>query len=471
LAAGVLVALSLPPWGWWPLAVAGLGLLAWRLDGLSLPARLGAAVAFGLGQFVIGFWWMGEFTRPGSFLVMLLETFFVTVGLALVRRPELLPAGLVLAEAARDRVPLGGLPMAGVALGQTGGPALGSARLGGALLVLGLTACAGTGLAALLRRRWAPAGVLLAVAVGGVVASAVVPDGGRAVRTITIAAVQGGGPRGFRAINTDKSKVFERHLQATTLVRPPVDLVLWPEDVIDVDGPVDQTPEAQAVGNLAHVVGAPILGGVVEGSGTDHFRNAAVLWSSDGRIIGRYEKVHRVPFGEYVPARGLVSRLADLSAVPADAIPGTGSGAMDTPAGRVGITISYEVYFADRARAAVHDGGELLLVPTNAASFKTSQVPTTEVASARLRAVENGRDLVQAAPTGYAAFVDHRGGLLDRSTLGRQQVLQRPVALRQGRTIYNRTGDGPMVLLAALALAIGWAWMWRRRGRPLSPSS
>ena len=126
-----------------------------------------------------------------------------------------------------------------------------------------------------------------------------------------------------------------------------------------------------------------------------------------------------MPFGEYIPARSFFARLADVSAVPRDAIAGRGPGVVDTPAGRLGVLISYEVFFQDRGRAAVRAGGRLLLVPTNASSFDDAQVPAHELAVARLRALETGRWVVQAAPTGYSAVVDHRGRVLARSRPGR----------------------------------------------------
>jgi apolipoprotein N-acyltransferase len=110
----------------------------------------------------------------------------------------------------------------------------------------------------------------------------------------------------------------------------------------------------------------------------------------------------------------------------------------------------------------------VLLVPTNAASFKTSQVPTTEVASAQLRAIETGRDLAQAAPTGYGALIDSHGRVKARTTLGRREVLHGVMHERTGQTLYSRTGDGPVVLLALLGLVLS-AWRSRRPSRT-SPS-
>ena len=84
-------------------------------------------------------------------------------------------------------------------------------------------------------------------------------------------------------------------------------------------------------------------------------------------------------------------RYASASVIPRDAVAGEGPGLLRTDAGDLGVVISFEVFFADRARAAVNAGGRVLLVPTNAASFTTSQVPAAELAAARLRAVEHGR--------------------------------------------------------------------------------
>jgi apolipoprotein N-acyltransferase len=350
--------------------------------------------------------------------------------------------------------------MAGVALGQVSGPMAPVARLGGELAVVGVTVALGVALAAAWQRRFVPAAVASGVVAALVVIGVVAPDGGDGP-TIDAALVQGGGRRGFRAVNTDPAEVFRAHVAASANLPAGLDLVLWPEDVIDVDRPIDETPEAEQVGAIASRVGAPLIAGVVEDYGEDQFRNASVLWERDGRIADRYDKVHRVPFGEYIPGRALIDKIADLSVIPRDAVAGSGPGVLHTSSGTVGVVISYEVYFADRARAAANAGGRLLLVPTNAASFKTSQVPTTQVAASRLRAIETGRDTMQAGPTGYGAVIDHRGRLLARTVLGRRQIIEHSVTLRSGRTVYNRFGDGGTVIPALLLL--GGAWLLERR--------
>ncbi|HET7486441.1 MAG TPA: apolipoprotein N-acyltransferase [Acidimicrobiales bacterium] len=466
--AGVVAACSLPPWGFWPLGMAGVAGLALLLAGRPARGRALVGLGFGLGFFAVGLRWLAEFSAPGCVVVIVMEAGMLAAGMVLVPpgrgRWLALPGALLLVEAVRGAVPFGGLPMAGLALGQAGSPLGGAAHVGGPLLVLALVAAGGVAVAAAASRRWGAALVAGGVVAAGIAIGPVAPHGGGGP-VIHVAAVQGGGRRGFtRVEGEDPADVLARHLAATTGVRPPVDLVLWPEDVIDVEGSVTENPEGRQLAAVASAAGATLVAGVVEGAGPERFRNEAVVWSPDGTVVDRYDKAHRVPFGEYVPARGLFEHLGDLSPVPRDAIAGRRPGLLHTPAGDLGVMVSYEVFFAHQARGAVRAGGRLLLVPTNASSYPTTQVPTQQVASARLRAIETGRDLVQAAPTGYSAVIDHRGRVLARSVLGRQAVLQRSVTLRSGRTLYVRFGDGPVLVLAVVAVAGGWALERSARG-------
>jgi apolipoprotein N-acyltransferase len=181
--------------------------------------------------------------------------------------------------------------------------------------------------------------------------------------------------------------------------------------------------------------------------------------------VAEFEKVHRVPFGEYVPFRSFFSHFANLSGVPQDAVPGHGTGLVRTPAGPLGVLVSFEVFYSGRSHSSVRAGAELLTVPTNTSSYNTSQVPGQELAAAVVQAVQTGRDLVQAAPTGFSAVVTNRGDVVERSVLGRRQVLTATVALRRGFTPYDHWGDLPVLVLAALAVAAGWLRQLRQLGQ------
>jgi apolipoprotein N-acyltransferase len=264
------------------------------------------------------------------------------------------------------------------------------------------------------------------------------------------------------------SSVYAAAIRATSRVRPPVDLLLWPEDTVALDGPLADSSESAQLSTIARNLHTTFLVGVTEVVGATRFRNEIVAYSPVGDVVAVFEKVHRVPFGEYVPWRSFFSHLANLQAIPRDAIAGHGDGMMATPAAKVAVLVSYEVFFPDRGRSGVRAGGELLVVPTNTSSYSSAQAPAQEIAASRLQAIEEGRDLLQAAPTGYSAVIDNRGRVLQQTLLSVAAVLRATVPLRDGTTLYTRFGDGPALALAAAAAVAAWAtslWERRRAGR------
>ena len=179
----------------------------------------------------------------------------------------------------------------------------------------------------------------------------------------------------------------------------------------------------------------------------------------DGEQTSRYDKVRRVPFGEYVPLRGLLDALgAPVDQVPTNAVAGTAPAFIDLPDGtRLGVVISWEVFFGGRAREGVKEGASALVNPTNGASYTGTIVQTQQVASSRLRAIETGRWLVQAAPTGFSEFVTPDGDVIDRTAVGEQAVIRHRIELRTGRTWYVGIGDGPyLVALGAVLVLARW---------------
>ncbi len=480
VAAGVLLALSLPPFGWWPLGPLGAGLLYWRLGGLALRTRVWSGWLAGLGCYVIGLAWARAFNWYGAVVLIAVEALFFAAAAALTppvrgRAPAFVGAS-TLAEALRLTWPFGGLPLGGVFLGQAHSPLVQLARLGGPLLITAGVWAGGVALATFASWFWArhrdvggPALVGVAVVTCGIVALAVAgalaPDGGAPVRMLPVAMVQGGGQRGLSKEQVSPTTVYEAQVAATsgvTTARRRPELVLWPEDVVALGRPLAGSPEAAVLSRLAEELGATVVAGVTEPASGTTFRNEIVAWGPDGHIVGVFEKVHRVPFGEYVPYRSFVSHLADLSGVPTDAVPGHGTGLMRTPAGPLGLLVSFEVFYAGRSHSSVRAGAELLAVPTNTSSYSTSQVPAQEISAAVVQAVETGRDLVQAAPTGYSAVVTDRGVVVVRSSLGGRQVLVATAALRRGMTPYDHWGDLPVLILSAVALGVGWARQWRQ---------
>jgi apolipoprotein N-acyltransferase len=478
LVAGVLLAGSLPPWGFWPLAFVGIALLDVLLAGRSRGSRAGRMGLVSFVLFAITLFWIKDLTAPGFVIAAVVFAAMFSVLGALVPpgrgRHLALPAAWVIAEAWKARWPFGGVPISELAIGQVGGPLAGLARLGGVPLLSGATVAVGAIVAAIITGRTMRARL---GALGGVVAlgalliaASVAPHGHDIGKSVRMAVVQGGGKQGTQAVFSDMDQVFDRHLHAADTVRPPVDVILWPEDVVDLDeGDIADADSGhgQDLSALARTKGATVIAGIVENSGDTKFLNFSVVVRPDGTYGDRYEKVHRVPFGEYVPLRSLIAPFAGPALTARDAVPGKGPAVVRTDHGTFGVVISREVFFGDRARAAIRDGGQILLNPTNGSTYTLTLVQTQQVAASRLRAIETGRWVVQAAPTGFSAVIDPSGKVLQRTGISEQKVLRAVVPRRAGFTIYTRTGDLPTIA-AALAL-LAAAWLLARRERPDGP--
>lgn len=469
---GLVLAASVPPWGWWPLAFVGIALLDRLNAGQARKARFRRTWLVCAAWLYPSMLWMVDLTPPGYLIACATYAAYFGVTVALLPSSRWrwlgLPGAFVLAEWARWSWPFGGVPLSTLAMSQAAAPLAFTVRLAGSLVLVLIVVLIGVALSALWERAPQQAGLALG-AVALIALGAWVAPRAHSVEDLDIAIVQGGGPQRTRASDTDPRDVFERHLEASEEVDTPVDLVLWPENVINVEGSLEVNPENEELADLARRLDTTLIVGAVEGA-DDNFLNAAVVYAPDGRIVDRYDKVKRVPFGEYVPLRGLLERFN--SELPGrDALAGDTPAIVQTPAGKFGVVISWEVFFSTRGRDAIGNGGDVLLNPTNGSSYWLTQVQSQQVASSRLRALENDRWVLQAAPTGFSAIVSPEGRVVDRTGVSEQRVLQDTITRRQGETLATRVGDLP-VLVVAVSLMLAAHLLDRRSCRvaPAAPS-
>ena len=483
--AGILLAASLPPLSLWPAGPIGAGLLYLGLRDRSVIRRAAFGFCCGLWQFGIGLWFIAQFTGLGYLFAIVIEALFLGLGCALVTerawRPASFVASLTLAEWARDSWPFGGVPLGSIVLGQAGSPLASLARVSGtALLCAGiyllgalLAEIALVGKARLTGRehpgtergessaRALLVGLGLALALFALAPFA--PNGGGATSYVRAVAVQGGGPRGLNQIEVPTIDALERTVEESAQLSGKDRLVLWPEDVVALGATLGAVPSQVVLGELARSLKAVLVVGATKPEPKARFLNEVLEVSPSGKILGRVEKVHPVPFGEYVPFRGLFRHLVNLNNLPLDAIAGKAPELLHSPFGLLGVLISYESFFPGLARTEVAAGAKVLLLPTNTASYQTSQVPAQELASSRLIAIATGRDLLQAATVGYSAFVEPNGAVISQSALGDAQLVTAHLALRSGQSLYDRFGELPVLVLAALSLGASWLFSSRRR--------
>ncbi len=473
LVAGLLIAASVPPWGFWPCSFIGIAILDISIANKNARKRFVLGFLVGLAWLLPSTFWMIDLTPPGWIAASLIHSSFLAIGIALVpprKGRQLALVGIMtLVELARWRFPFGGVPLASIPIGQASGPIAPLSKVAGPLLIVAVVTSAGCLMSTIIKTPKKAVKVLtkaLIITVGLGTLTAFAPNG-HEVENINIAVVQGGGPQRTRATPTGAAIVFANQVSATNNVETPVDLVVWPENVVNPD---PDLPEAEknpsrlysddarsTLKNLSKSLDTVISAGWFHKDPEDTTSNLnyVEVLEPEGQISGRFEKVRTVPFGEFVPLRGLVERFAKDSLPARDVRPGTEPAVINSSLGKLGVVISWEVFFEERAReAAKHEAG-IIINPTNGASYWLTQVQSQQVASSQLRAIETGRWLLQSAPTGFSAIIDPSGKVIQRTGISEQAVLQAGVGIRTGNTWYTEIGIWPMLVISFMLFGLG----------------
>ena len=323
------------------------------------------------------------------------------------------------------------------------------------------------------RAAWGPA--LAAVVTAGLVLAGgllpVDPTGG--VPTAQVAAIQGNVPRARNLPQLlNDTEVTQNHVAATLKLaaqvkvgqRPAPALVVWPENSTNLDPRQNPDIYAELAATVA-AIGHPVLVGEVL---QDPQRNVGQLWVPGQGPTTLYVKRQLVPFGEYIPFRGLISSFSSLPSLqPVDFTPGHQAVVFDVGKIKLGDVICYEVGFDNLVRSEVTAGANLLAVQSNDADFEIDgQLGETEqqTAMARIRAIESDRAVVYASTTGESTIIAPDGALIAHSGVWQQAILDARVPLVSYRTLADRVGAWPeYVIIMLTVLALAWAVV---RSRP-----
>ncbi|WP_137872458.1 apolipoprotein N-acyltransferase [Rhodococcus sp. Q] len=505
VASGFLLFASFPPRPLWFLAPVGIALLVLVLTDLGrgtrrLRAGFGYGYLAGLGFLLPLLPWIGEYVGPVPWLALSgVEALFVGLfGLTAVAVARLPLAPLWIAcvwsltEWLRSIVPFGGFPWGRLAFGQSEGPLLPLASIGGAPLVSFAVALTGTALAALVAvavraprepRRWiAPAATAAVMPIVAVALAPTIPGMDSAESgSITVAAIQGGVPRLGLDFNAQRRAVLDNHVRQTLElatdvdagVTPQPDLVIWPENASDID-PFRNADAAASITAAARAVDAPILVGTVLVRKDGTTTNTVVVWDPDSGPGEEHDKKIIQPFGEYLPYREFFRHFSEYADRAGNFSPGDGDGVVHAAGIPVGVATCYEVAFDRALTDAVRAGAQLIAVPTNNATFGDTEMTYQQLAMSRLRAVEHGRAVVVAATSGVSAIVAPDGTVTDSSALFEPTTLVAQVPLRSSTTLATRLGSIPEFALAAaatLALIAAALRTAGRRRRPAAPST
>ncbi len=515
-ASGALGALAMPPVGFWPALAASLSVAVWIVDGCAagdrfrrLAATRRAAFAgwlWGFGYFVGGLWWIGAAFLVEADLFAWLMPFgilglpailavFPAIGFALARalwspgpaRILALAFGLAASEWLRGHL-FTGFPWnaLGMAFGQ-GAWLMQSASVFGqhglTLLVVAILAAPATiGTAEGPAGRWgAPALALLGLlSLAGLGAARIAGAPPAFVPGVNIRMVQPNLDQAAKFGGEEGGAVLQRYLdlsaRGASPERPGLDGIthlVWPESAF----PFLLHREPAALSRIADALpaGATLITGAARSErspeGGIRYYNAIQVVGSDGGIAASYDKVHLVPFGEYVPAfldAGLRALgLRQFVTIPGGFTPGDHRGSLAVPGiGPVAASICYEAIFPDEVLPAGARPVAIVNV-TNDGWFGATAGPYQHFAQARLRAVERGLPLVRAANTGISAIVDPYGRASALLSLGQEGVLDGRLPAPLSATIFDRAGNSIFLAMCFTCFAIA---VLGRRFQPPSPA-
>ena len=262
-------------------------------------------------------------------------------------------------------------------------------------------------------------------------------------RPLRVAVIQGNIDQSLKWEPSLQRQSFETHRQLTLGVsgfRP--DLVVWPETALPLYLRSEKAyrDELQA---LAQRLGSYLLVGApdFEGEGGVRYYNSAFFFTPCPKPPEKYDKMHLVPFGEYVPLRGLLFFVEKLVPGMGDFTAGKEPKIFPLSGGGFGVLICFEAIFPELARTYRSRGANFLVNITNDAWFGKTAAPYQHLAMAKVRAVENGVYLVRAANTGISALVSPEGMVLRSSPLFTQDRIVGIIKMVERKTVYARAGD------------------------------
>ncbi|MGH7229712.1 MAG: apolipoprotein N-acyltransferase, partial [Nitrospiraceae bacterium] len=249
-----------------------------------------------------------------------------------------------------------------------------------------------------------------------------------------------------------RRETLDRYTRLTAQAAKGSTLVIWPEAatpfLFEQESPYRlEVTELARTHNVPLLFGSPAFRHFL--NGRPYLLNSAYLLSPDGVILGRYDKRHLVPFGEYIPLRPVLFFLDKLVEGIGDFEAGTNATVLDLPIGsgaerssvKFGVVICYEVIFPNLVREFVANGAQFMVTITNDAWFGKSAAAFQHFGMVVLRAVENRVAFARSANTGISGFIDPQGRILHATPVFTEEVVIDRIPVGRVRTFYTQQGD------------------------------
>jgi len=275
------------------------------------------------------------------------------------------------------------------------------------------------------------------------------------VREHDVAIIQGDIDQSIKWNSGFQSETLDIYrAQSFGVAVPPKLLIVWPETATPFFFQTKDEKQQQVI-DIAKATQSYLLFG--SPSYADRhtgrvFMNSAYLISPAGEITGKYDKVHLVPYGEYVPLREFFFFLEKLVVGVGDFVPGKNLHPLALGKEKVGVLICYEGIFPSISREYRKKGATLLINITNDAWFGTSSAPYQHLTMTAFRAVENRMYILRAANTGISAIIAPSGDIISSTELFKRTSLEGKIKFIECRTFYSTYGN-VFIYLCLIALA------------------
>lgn len=285
-------------------------------------------------------------------------------------------------------------------------------------------------------------------------------------KPLRVALIQGNIPQDVKWSIDFREQTIDTYVRLTREAsKDGVDLIVWPESAVPFFFQ-DEPLQAERIRNLARETSACILFGSPAHelrNGRSTLLNSAFMVSPSGETIGRADKMHLVPFGEYVPLGNILTFINKLVVGIGDFAPGEHAVVLDTGSTKLGVQVCYEVIFPELARQYVQAGARVLVAITNDAWFGRSSAPYQHLAIATFRAIETRTPLIRAANTGVTAIVDQNGHISTMTGLFVEAFRTGEIQPGSGKSLYLTIGDTPALLCVLLTAGVVLLIVIRRK--------
>jgi len=474
---GILLGLAFPAAGIWPLAFIGVFLMLWSLVGRRVSSSLLIGLVGGAAFWGPMIYWLTLYLGPVPWLGLAgVQTVYMVLVAPLMsivlnrgpllwqqtwQRLVLVPIVVAGLWTAREGIaavwPYGGFAWGRVAQSQAESPIgplvawVGTAGL--SFLIVWVCALS----LELIRtktafRLWPIVAVALVV-LAVFPRFPIVANG-----SLRVAAVQGNTKSGLFDVVEPGQNVIDHTQTTLTFVKKPVDIVVWPENAADID-PLRSEDSAKILNYLSAKYEAPFIVGTITKPMDGIYFNSSLVWEAGKGVVAQYDKIHPVPFAEYMPNRDFFHALAPdlVDMVTHDYSFGTRPNVVTVKGVKIGLSICFDIVDDQQLYDMTAGGTQLILAQTNNADFGYSAESVQQLAIARMRAMETGRTVVNISTVGVSSIIRPDGSIQSELPSHKRGAMTEDVLLSQTTTsamVIGRTVELTVSLIGLVGFVL-----------------